>query len=404
MKEKVVYLIKLVGPAFILASVVLGPGSITVSSRIGSSSGFSFIWVVLLAGLCMMVYSSMGARFGMVQEKSFLTIISEKYSKIFAVAIGIASFLAATSWQFGNNLGIGIAMKELTGVSEVVWPLIFTPLGIIMIFFSKNLYKVLEKIMMVLVMVMILAFAFNLILIKPDVVAIAKGVIPSSFTLPNMGIIAALVGTTFALTTAMYQSYLVKDKGWTKENLKEGISSINMGVFFLGLITLMIMITSASALYPKGIIVNSAAEMALQLEELFGSYAKYIFSFGLCAAAFSSLMINAVIGGGLLSDSLGLGKSMNEKQPKILTTVVLVIGMLVAVAFKGNVILAIIMAQASSMVGVPLIAVALLLVLNNKSVMGSYTNTKWQNFIGILGLVLIITMVYFMYGSIISKI
>ncbi len=110
--------------------------------------------------------------------------------------------------------------------------------------------------------------------------------------------------------------------------------------------------------------------MALQMEALFGGSAKVIFSVGLCAAAFSSMMVNSVIGGGLLADGLGLGRSMNDRSAKIFIVAILLIGMVVAVFFRGNVIYALIMAQASSMLAVPLIAVGLFLMLNNKKVMG----------------------------------
>ncbi len=401
MKSKLINLVKSLGPAFILASVVLGPGSITVASRIGSESGYKLLWVVAVSALMMIVYTTMSVRFGLTNDNSFLQVISQNYSKAFAIAIGIAAFFAATSWQFGNNLGIGIAMYEITGIKEYVWPLIFTPLGIALIFFAKNLYKILERLMMIMVLIIILSFAINLFLIKPDLIETSKGFLPSKISMGDMDVIAALVGTTFALPTAMYQAYLVRDKGWGIKNLKEGITSSNMGVFVLVLITSMIIITSAAALYPKGIKVNSAADMALQLELLFGSYAKYIFSIGLCAAAFSSLMVNAVIGGGLLADSFGLGRSMNNKYPKIFTTVILVIGMLIAVFFKGNIIYALIMAQASSMLGVPFIAIGLMLVLNNKKIMKSKTNNWMQNAVGVLGFLIICMMVYFMYHKLI---
>ena len=338
MNSKIKNLIKSIGPAFILASVVLGPGSITVASRIGSSFGYDLLWVLILSGISMIIYTSMAARFGIINKESLLRVVTDKYSKWFAVSIGFAAFLATISWQFGNNLGIGIAMRELTGVNESVWPLVFTSAGVILIFFAKNVYKILEKLMAAMVMIMILSFTFNLIIIKPDILAVAKGFFLFSVPSESFAEIASIVATTFALPAAIYQAYLVQDKGWGKNDLKEGVTSVNSGVFMLGFITAMIIITSAAVLHPKGITVNSAADMGLQLERLFGPYANYIFSVGLAAAAFSSLMVNAVIGGGLLSDSLGMGRSMNEKAPKIFTIIILLTGMLIAVFFKGNII------------------------------------------------------------------
>lgn len=388
---------KLFGPGFIMASVVLGPGSITVASRIGSEHGYAFLWVIVLAAIFMIVYASMGTRFGVVNDKTILQTIAIKYGRWFAVLIGISTFLSTSSFQFGNNLGIGIGMEGITGIDEHIWPLVFTPLALILLFWAKNLYKILEKLMMAIVMIMIIAFMVNLIMTKPEFAPLVKGFIPHSFSMTDLEGIGALMATSFALSAAIYQSYLVQDKGWRKEDLSKSLKDTYIGIFFLALISGIVIITSAAALYPAGIVVNSAADMALQMEALFGGFAKIIFSIGLCAAAFSSLMVNSVIGGGLLADSLGLGRSMNEKMPKIFTSVILLTGMLVAVFFRGNVIYALIMAQASSMMAVPIIAVGLFLILNSKKVMGIYKNTLLQNIIALIGLISISIMIYFMF-------
>jgi len=390
------------GPGFIVASAALGPGSITVASRIGSEHGYAFLWVIVVAAISMATYTSMALRFGVTNKNSILQTIADKYGRWFAIVLGISAFLSASSFQFGNNLGIGIAMEGITGVNERVWPFIFTPLGMILVFWAKNLYKILEKLMMAMVMIMILAFFFNLILTKPEASQLAQGFVPHAFSMKNLDVITALVATTFVLNGAIYQSYLAQDKGWKLINMKRGLSDTYAGISMLAIISALVIITSAAVLYPRGLTVNSAADMALQLESLFGSYAKIVFSFGLSAAAFSSLMVNAVMGGGLLSDGLGMGRSMNEKVPKILTSLILLIGMLVAVFFRGNAVYALILAQASSILAVPLIALGLFLIVNSKKLMGRYRNTVWQNILAVLGFILICLMVYFMFAKLIS--
>ncbi len=400
--ERVKQIIRSVGPGFIVASAALGPGSITVASRIGSVYGYAFLWVIVVAAISMVAYTSMSLRFGISHERSILQQIAVTYGRWFSVVIGICAFLSASSFQFGNNLGIGIAMEGITGVDERVWPFIFTPLGMLLVFRAGNLYKILEKLMMGMVMIMILAFLFNLILARPDMGQVAQGFVPKSFSLVDLDVVAALVATTFVLNGALYQSYLAQDKGWKIADGKKAQNDTYMGISLLAIISALVIITSAAVLNPLGIVVNSAADMALQLESLFGRYAKVIFSFGLCAAAFSSLMVNAVMGGGLLSDGFGLGRSMNEKMPKLFTVVILLVGMLIAVFFKGNVVYALILAQASSILAVPLIAIGILLIVNRKTVMGKLKNGKLQNTLAILGFLLICVMVYFMYAKIIS--
>jgi NRAMP (natural resistance-associated macrophage protein)-like metal ion transporter len=395
---------KSVGPGFIIAATVLGPGSITVASRIGSEYGYAFLWVIVIATVFMITYTSMAARFGVVSNRSILQTMADHYGRWFAIAIGISAFLSSSSFQFGNNLGIGIGMEGITGIHERVWPIVFSSLGIILIFWAKNLYKLLERVMMSLVLLMILAFFLNLILTKPEPVPLARGFLPSAFSADSLSIVAALMATSFSLAAALYQSYLAQDKGWKKENLRGGLRDTYLGIFLLALISLTILITSAAALHPRGILVNSAADMALQLEALFGGYAKIFFSVGLCAASFSSMMVNSVIGGGLLADGFGLGRSMNKRVTKIFIIAVLLIGMLVAVFFRGNVIYAMIMAQASSMLAVPLIAIGLFLVLNNKKVMGPHRNKLLQNIIAVAGFIVISLMLYFMYQNLVTYI
>jgi len=404
MFKKIKATFKSLGPGFIIAALVLGPGSITVASRIGSEYGYAFLWVIVIATVFMITYTSMGARFGVLNNKSILQSIAENYGRWFAIAIGISAFLSTSSFQFGNNLGIGIGMEGITGINERVWPIVFTSLGIIFIFWAKNLYKLLERVMMFMVLLMILAFFLNLILTKPEIAPLARGFVPSKFSSNSLSVVAALMATSFSLAAALYQSYLAQDKGWKKENLLSSLKDTYIGILLLALISATVLITSAAALHPRGILVNSAADMAMQMEALFGGYAKVIFSVGLCAAAFSSMMVNSVIGGGLLADGLGLSRSMNNRTTKIFIIAILLIGMLVAVFFRGNVIYALIMAQASSMLAVPLIAIGLFLILNNKKVMGSQRNNLFQNIIAVTGFIIISLMVYFMYQNMLTYI
>ena len=276
-------------------------------------------------------------------------------------------------------------------------PLIFTPAAMIMIFWAKDIYKILEKLMLVLVLTMIIAFVANLVMVKPDIFAVTKGLLPHSFSMNQFDEIAAVVATTFSLVGCLYQAYLVHDKGWKRADLKTGLRDTVMGISVLGIISALVIITSAAALFPKGITVITAGDMAMQLEALFGRFSKIIFSIGLCAAAFSSLVVNAIIGGGLLSDGLGFGRTMEEKMPRFFSGIILFLGMTIAVFFRGNIVFALVMASASSLFAIPLVAVGLLLVANNKNIMGDLANNWKQNIIGAIGFLLILSMVIYMY-------
>lgn len=393
----------IMGPGFITASVVIGPGSISTNSKIGASYGYHLIWVLVAATISMVIFTVMASRFGVVSKSSILNVVSDRYGRWLAVLVGISAYFMSAGFEFGNNLGVATAMQSVTGITETVWPFVFCGIAIVIIFTSPDLYKVLEKIMMVLVAVMITAFVSNLFFTNPSGAGVISGLIPR---LPegSSTTAAGLAGTTFCINAAFYQAYLVQDKGWTLKNYKKSVNDSIAGVVVLGFISLMIMVTAASSLHPRGIQVGTAGDMAVQLETLFGRLAKLIFCVGLWAASFSSLVVNSFLGGGILSDSLGWGGSMKNIRTKILASIIMLVGMTIAVFFRGNVVNAIVFAQASTLFGFPAFALVLMLVLNSKAIMGEYRNRWWENILAIFGICLLFVMMLNTYFSVITKI
>ena len=410
----------MLGPGLIIASVALGPGSVTTASKIGAEYGYGLIWVVVLASAAMMMYTAMGARFGATQDRSFLEVVAARYGRWFASLIGLAAFLMSASFQFGNNLGVTTAASVITGdrasrwlskalgveVAEPqVWPFVFTGLAMAMVLLAKNLYRLLERLMTVLVLVMIAAFFFNLVEARPDLGEAAAGLFPR---LPGgddaTTVMAAMLGTTFVVHACLYQAYLVQAKGWGLRDVRKGVIDSVVGIILLATTSILIMLTSAATLRPRGITIRDASEMALQLEDSFGAAAKVIFCLGFWAAAFSSIPINALVGGGLLADGLGLGSRMEQRWPRAFTLGIMVLGMVVATLPQDNQANALVVAQAATMLAVPAVAIGMFLVLNDRSVMGARVNSVRQNCLAGFGLLLVIAMSIATYGKLIDQI
>ena len=149
------------------------------------------------------------------------------------------------------------------------------------------------------------------------------------------------------------------------------------------------MITAAAVLNPCGIAVQTAGDMALQLEPLLGRTAKYLFALGLWGASFSSLVANAIVGGGLLSDGLGLGARFESRSVKACSVALLLVGAGVTHFQSGHLLDLIVFAQRITIIFVPLCAVVLMLIANNKAVMGEHTNRPGLNILGVIGLLVI---------------
>ena len=195
-----------------------------------------------------------------------------------------------------------------------------------------------------------------------------------------------LVGTTFVVAAAYYQSYLVRFRGWTTADLPEGMLDARVSAAIMAVITLMLMSTSAAVL--RGQTLGGVADVANSLQPLFGDKGKVLFCVGLFSAAYSSFIVNSMIGGFILADALGLGSTPEDKWPRLLTGAVLLIGMGVAmytIRSGARPVAAIVAAQAVTVVAAPLVAGTLWWLSNRTDIMGTHRPSILMNVLAGVG-------------------
>jgi len=454
------------GPALITACVVIGPGSILTSSNVGVKYGYSLSWVVIVSVFFMLVFMSMGARLGVSTKESAGTLIANRVGRWFAVLIGISVFFISAAFQFGNNLGVHYALATYVDSNYLVVAFNALAIGFLLVF--RNMYRALEKLMMLFVGIMLVAFLCNLVIARPRIGEWVQGLVPTSFSNLDLTVLA-LIGTTFVTTAAFYQSYLVRQKGWSKAELKEGMIDVRVGVLVMALITLMLMATPATVFHEdfkqqfvikdagkselnkddtliiddsdeerfnrlksnalastgwksesakwktviplsefeqtygkqKPAVVIAAREfkdlpeVGLSLRPLFGDIGPHLFFLGVFAAAYSSFLVNSMIGGFILADGLGIGDRPQDRWPKIFTICVLLTGMgvgLYCIFNNKRPVGLIVAAQAVTVLAAPLVAGTLLWLTSNKQVMKDNVNGPFAFAAGIFGFLLLLVM------------
>lgn len=391
-----------IGPGLITACVVIGPGSILSSSKVGANNEYSMLWVVVLSVIFMLTYMTLGAKLGVVNPKSTGDLLREKAGSWLSILVGCTVFFISAAYQSGNNIGVAAAFEAFLDKDDPNFSIIvvglmvaFNVVAISFLFAFKNLYKALEKLMMGFVGLMLVSFAINLIQLQPDPVDMARGFVPSAGQIDIE--LLALMGTTFVISAAYYQTYLVHQKGWGEAELRSGLIDARVGSVIMALLTIMLMSTAAAELYDGGktVELNSPVEVANALKPTFGTTGKVIFCLGLFSAAYSSFIVNSMIGGFILSDGLGLGSKPDDLWPKLFTTLALLSGLAVGiavVAYKFDRTPTIIAAQAVTVIGAPLVAGVLFWLTSREDIMGKHCSGPVTRVLAGLGLLLLIAM------------
>ena len=387
---------KSVGPAIIVAAVVLGPGSILTSSKVGASFGLIGLPVVVGASILMIAMVMLSARLGVVYEGSLCDELSSRLGRSAAVVIGVILFTLVAFFQSSNNIALIGGLEPLLGETEMSVAvrascLVLVNLLVIgSLYFLRELYRTIESVMKLLMGLMAVAFVVNLIVafLKP------RAFEPSSSGealdwLPLLG----MIGTTFSVGGAFYQAYLVKEKGWKLGDLKRTQSDSIVSISVLGLITSVILLTAWRIFHgnPEAGSLASVGDVARQLEPVFGSWAKVVFCVGILAGALSSFLVNALVGGTVMSDALGKGARLGDRWPVHMTALALLVGLAVAVASlarEGSTVHLITLAQALTVLGIPALAATLIYLGTRPELQNERQVPRWILGLAWVGLIM----------------
>lgn len=379
-------------PGIITVAVVFGPSKVTIASKLGAQYGSSLLWVIVLTIFFMAVFTNMAARIGMATHKSLLTTIREKWGSAGAGLIGVGVFAVCTSFQIGNAVGAGMAMGELTHTSGKPWIIIISLIAIALLF-ARRFYALLSKVMIGIVLLMLFSFLVTCVVSHPSFNEILSGLTPG---LPAGAdaLVIAFVASTFSLVAAFYQSYLVQQRANALgEAARLAMKDRSLtGMLLLGIMSAAVMLCAAAVLHPRGIAVQSAKDMGRALEPLFGLRASQLFLLGLLASSFSALVGNSVLGGTVFSDAVRWGYSMDQKRVKGCIAVIIALGAVLAFIFGAMPLQMIVFAQGITILIVPVIGLALLLISNNAAIMGPRKNNAFQTISGCAGLLLVLVL------------
>lgn len=388
-------LIKSIGPAIIVAAVVLGPGSILTSSKVGASFGIAALPVIFGAAILMIGMVALSARLGALYQRSLCQELAARLGKPVAIAIGAILFTLIALFQSSNNIALVGGFEPVLGRDDFDFWIRCAILVVANLFamgcllLARNLYRSIERLMKALIGMMSLAFLANFAIafLTPRQEA-AIGESASSDWLA----LVAMIGTTFSVAGAFYQGYLVRERSWNTGQLRQSLVDSIVSISALGVVTAIILLTSWRIFYgsPLAGSLNSVGDVSRQLEPLFGPSARIIFSSGILAGALSSFLINAIIGGTVLSDALGYGSRLSEKGPVRFSLLALFVGFAVAVASfaqQGSVVPLITFAQALTVLGIPALAAALIYLGTRPELEGERSTPRWMLATAIIGLI-----------------
>ena len=399
--------LKNIGPGVIITSAFIGPGTVTLCILSGIEYGYSLIWCIIFSIIATCYLQEISSRLGIISRKGLseiLTDIDNKLIRKIAISfIFLSLFVGNIAYESGNISGTSMGLETFIGSSTFNFfnvDINFLPIiiGIILILIVGNgTYKTFEKFLVFLVSMMSVTFIFLAIISKPNISDLLNGLVPSVDD-NNFIYVIGLIGTTVVPYNLFLHSYVSKNKWKTKEDYKKSVFDTIISITIGGIISLSIIITSASVhtLFNPSEIKN-AVDLGNQLSPILGNFSKYFISIGLFCAGITSSITAPIATSYALSGIFKYKPKWKEPSFKKVSYTVIILGMLFSsLSYKPIVIIK--FAQFINGLFLPLIAGFLLWSINKRKIMGNYINSKTYN---LLGIFIIIISLFISYRSLI---
>ena len=404
LRRKIAMFLAVMGPGIITANIDNDASGITTYSVAGARFGYGLLWTLVPTTVALIVIQEMIARMGVITGKGLSDLIRENYGIRAAFFMMLGLLIA----NFGNtvaNLAGWAASMEMLGLSKYI----MIPVGAISIWMlvTKGSYRVVEKILL-FACLLYFGYVISGLMAKPEWVPVLKSTFVPEIRWDSQYIMLsiAIIGTTITPWMQFYLQSSIAEKGIKKEQYKASRLDVIIGCSITDIISFFIIVTCGTLLFPNGIRINEASEAAVALKPLAGDYAYLIFSLCLANASLLGAIIVPLATAYYICEAMGWEAGVNKTfrdapQFMWIYTLTIVLASLVILIPGAPLVFLMVLSAVINGLLLPFVLVYALLLVNNKKLMGEYTNPKSYNYISWSTIAVIICLTVFFVVTII---
>jgi Mn2+/Fe2+ NRAMP family transporter len=397
--KNIMLFLAILGPGIITANVDNDAGGITTYSLAGAHFGYSLLWVMLPTTIALVVIQEMCARMGAVTGKGLSDLIRESFGVKVTFYVMIALLLTNMGNAVSEFAGIAASM-EIFGISKYL----SVPVGALLVWLLvvKGSYKVVEKVFLVACMVYV-AYPIAAFMAGPKWDVILTATVVPTFKLDSAYLITMIgvVGTTIAPWMQFYQQSAVVEKGITIDQYSFSRLDVIVGCIMAIVVAFFIVVACASTIHSQGLKIETAADAALALKPLVGKHASVLFAFGLFNASLFAACILPLSTSYYICEGMGWESGIDKdfrKAPQFfwLFTIIIIVSAAVILIPNAPLIRIMFLSQVVNGAVLPFVLIFMLMLINDRSLMGKYVNGPAFNLIAWITVIIMIALTLLM--------
>jgi Mn2+/Fe2+ NRAMP family transporter len=357
------------------------------------------LWILVAITISLAVVNEMGARMGVVTGKGLADLIRERFGvrgTTFAMALLLFANAFTTVAEFA---GIAAGL-ELFGVPRFV----SVPLAaaVIWLLVVRGSYPVVEKVLLSITVVYVTYVISGFLVHPPWAEVLRASTVPQVVPRRDYFLLAiALIGTTVTPWMQFYLQAAVADKGIPNEHLAYSRTEVVVGAFVTDFVDFFIILATAATLYghlsPVQLSNMQAGDFARALEPVAGQFATGLFAIGLIGASILAGSVVPLSTAYAVTEAFGwergVGNDFSEAPAFFgIFTGLIAIGALAVLIPGLPLVTLILFSQDANGLILPAILVYMLILLNDRRVMGRYVNGPVANVIAGFTVVVLIML------------
>ncbi len=387
------------GPGLITGASDDDPSGIGTYTTAGASLGFATLWTAPLTLPLMAAVQFICAKIGMVSGMGLAGVLRKFYPR-WVIYLSISLLLIANTINAGTDIGaIAAAINLLAPIPAIA--LVIPVAAVIVTLQVWGSYRLIVRTFKWLTLTLF-AYIAAAFLAKPHWGEVLKATFVPTLRFDNQYLMTllAILGTTISPYLFFWQasqeveeelrmgrSTLAEREGATDRELRIAEIDVDAGMFFANLVFYFVILASAATLHAAGKTnIQTATDAAQALRPLSGGLASTLFSLGLIGSGF--LAVPVLTGSSAYATCEAFQWKFGlDKKPRgaprfyALIAVSTLVGMLINF-FKIPPVTALFWTAVINGVLAPPLLVIIMLVSNNKKVMGKRVNGPLTNFLG----------------------
>lgn len=390
-------LLPFLGPAFIASVAYLDPGNFATNITAGSKYGYLLLWVIAASNLMAVLIQSLSAKLGIATGKNLPEVARERFPKGASIFLWIQSELVIIATDLAEFIGAALGLYLLFGIPMLPAAIITAVGSFAILELQRRGYRTLEAGIASMVLIVVLAFAFQVIMAKPDAGAVIAGIFTPAFEgVDSILLAAGILGATVMphaiyLHSSLTQSRVVGiDEKEKKQIFKLEMIDIVIAMVIAGAVNMAMVIVAAALFFKNGLVVEDLDVAFQQFRHLAGPVTAVSFGLGLLIAGLSSSSVGTMAGDVVMQGFI------NKRINLYLRRAITIIPPLAIIAFGINPTRALVMSQVVLSFGIAFALIPLVIFTSNRLIMKGLVNHRITTVLGWIISALVVSLNLFL--------